>query len=175
MSHLSCLPLLHPPPPPLCAVPQILPLKVGSTETSPNQQLLAWTEDTVGGEKYTLHVKDLSTGREVMPPLPMTSGNVMWANDNATLFYTVKDHLDRPYKVLRHRWVGVCGVGGCVGGWVVFVDVEGWRWAAGLRVHRAAPQVCMWMYVCVRGAGVCVCSAGFGLLELGLRVQKAAP
>lgn len=32
-------------------------LQVGSCETSPNQLLLAWTEDTVGGEKYTLHVK----------------------------------------------------------------------------------------------------------------------
>jgi hypothetical protein len=32
-------------------------LQVGCCETSPNQQLLAWTEDTVGGEKYTLHVK----------------------------------------------------------------------------------------------------------------------
>jgi hypothetical protein len=87
---------------------------VGATETSPNQQLLAWTEDTVGGEKYTLHVKDLATGKEVMPPLPMTSGNVMWANDNVTLFYTVKDHLDRPYKVLRHRCVGCVGCLGCV-------------------------------------------------------------
>lgn len=32
-------------------------MQVGSCETSPNQMLLAWTEDTVGGEKYTLHVK----------------------------------------------------------------------------------------------------------------------
>lgn len=31
--------------------------QVGACETSPNQLLLAWTEDTVGGEKYTLHVK----------------------------------------------------------------------------------------------------------------------
>lgn len=76
---------------------------VGCCETSPNQQLLAWTEDTVGGEKYTLHVKDLQTGKELMQPIPMTSGDVVWANDNATLFYTVKDHLDRPYKVLRHN------------------------------------------------------------------------
>jgi protease II len=32
-------------------------VQVGCCETSPNQQLLAWTEDTVGGEKYTLRVK----------------------------------------------------------------------------------------------------------------------
>ena len=72
-------------------------------ETSPNQQLLAWTEDTVGGEKYTLRVKDLATGKELIEPIPGTSGDVVWANDNSTLFYTIKDHLDRPYKVLRHK------------------------------------------------------------------------
>jgi protease II len=43
---------------------------------------------------------------------------MVWANDNATLFYTVKDQLDRPYKVLRHT-VGqqgkdVVGGPGCV-------------------------------------------------------------
>lgn len=43
-----------------------------------------------------------------MTPIPGTSGDVVWANDNETLFYTVKDHLDRPYKVFRHK-VGATG------------------------------------------------------------------
>lgn len=30
---------------------------VGAAEVSPDQKLLAWSEDTEGGEKYTLHVK----------------------------------------------------------------------------------------------------------------------
>lgn len=30
---------------------------LGDAEESPNQKLLAWSEDTVGGEKFTLHVK----------------------------------------------------------------------------------------------------------------------
>jgi protease II len=32
----------------------------------------------------------------------MTSGDLVWASDNAHLLYTVKDELDRPYKVLLH-------------------------------------------------------------------------
>lgn len=76
---------------------------MGGGDTSPNQQLYAWAEDTVGGEKYTLHVKDLSTGKEVMSPIPNISGNFEWAADNSTLFYVVKDHLDRPHKVFRHK------------------------------------------------------------------------
>lgn len=31
------------------------------------------------------HVQDLQTGKELMQPIPMTSGDVVWANDNATL------------------------------------------------------------------------------------------
>ncbi|KAF8063007.1 dapb1 [Scenedesmus sp. PABB004] len=76
---------------------------VGCVEASPDQRLLAWSEDTVGGEKYTLHVKEIASGKALGEPIPMTAGDAVWANDNATLFYTVKDHLDRPYKVLRHR------------------------------------------------------------------------
>jgi protease II len=37
-----------------------------------------------------LYCQDLSTGKELMSPIPSTSGDVVWANDNATLFYIIK-------------------------------------------------------------------------------------
>ena len=69
---------------------------------SPDQQLLAYSEDTSGNEKYTLKVKDLRTGALVGAPVPETSGGLQWANDNKTLFYVKKDSLDRPFQVWRH-------------------------------------------------------------------------
>lgn len=39
---------------------------VGGVETSPDHKLLAYAEDTSGNEKYTLHVKDLSSDRELL-------------------------------------------------------------------------------------------------------------
>lgn len=76
---------------------------VGGFEVSPDHRLLAYGEDTKGNEMYTLHVKDLATGKELLSrPIPETAGNVAWANDNRTLFYVTKDKLDRPYKVWRH-------------------------------------------------------------------------
>lgn len=45
--------------------------------------------------------QDIATGKEITTPIPETSGDVMWGNDNTTLFYVVKDELDRPYKVFR--------------------------------------------------------------------------
>ncbi|GAB4817223.1 hypothetical protein N2152v2_004269 [Parachlorella kessleri] len=80
---------------------------VGGFEVSPNHRLLAYGEDTVGNEMYTLHVKDLETGKELLSrPIPETAGSLAWANDNLTLFYVTKDKLDRPYKVLG--MVGLC-------------------------------------------------------------------
>ncbi|KAI8467013.1 MAG: prolyl oligopeptidase [Monoraphidium minutum] len=76
---------------------------VAAIQVSPDQRRLAWTEDTEGGEKYTLRVKDIASGKELMEPIANTSGSVVWANDNATLFYILRDDLNRPFKVMRHR------------------------------------------------------------------------
>jgi len=76
---------------------------VGAFEVSPNHNLLAYAVDTEGGEKFTMYVKDLTTGKQLLTkPIPDTAGDVVWANDNKTLFYVTKDKLDRPFKVWRH-------------------------------------------------------------------------
>jgi len=76
---------------------------VGAFEVSPNNKLLCYAEDTQGGEKFTLYVKDLESGRQLLKkPIHDTAGNAVWANDNKTLFYVTKDKLDRPFKVWRH-------------------------------------------------------------------------
>lgn len=70
---------------------------------SPDSSLLAYGVDTKGNEMYTLHVKDLSTGKDILSsPIHNTAGSCAWAADNTTLFYVTKDALDRPYKVWRH-------------------------------------------------------------------------
>lgn len=49
-----------------------------------------------------LVLQDIATGAQLTKPIRMTSGDVVWANDNTHLFYLVKDTLDRPYRVYRH-------------------------------------------------------------------------
>lgn len=50
---------------------------VGGLEPSPNHKLLAYAEDTSGNEKYTLHVKDIESDREVLKePIKVTPGAV---------------------------------------------------------------------------------------------------
>lgn len=70
---------------------------------SPDHARLAYTVDTVGGEKFTLHVIEIASQKELLKkPIEDTAGSVVWANDNTSLFYVTKDALDRPYKVWRY-------------------------------------------------------------------------
>jgi oligopeptidase B len=60
--------------------------KVANVARSPNHRLLAFAADTTGAEHYTIHFKDLKTGKLLSDRLtPVRS--VTWANDNLTVFY----------------------------------------------------------------------------------------
>ncbi|MEZ4660340.1 MAG: S9 family peptidase [Caldilineaceae bacterium] len=78
-------------------------LRVGVFEPSPDHNLLAYSVNFSGNERYTLHVKDLRSGQLLADAIPNVFYSVEWANDNATLFYTTQDDAWRPYKLLRHR------------------------------------------------------------------------
>ena len=64
-------------------------------------QLLAYTTDNTGFRDYTLHVKDMSTGK-LLPETVARVTSVAWAPDNKTLFYATTDPAKRPYRLYRH-------------------------------------------------------------------------
>jgi oligopeptidase B len=64
---------------------------VNDTTVSPNNQLLAYAEDTVGRRQYVLKVKDLATGQILSDAVANIEPNIVWADDNKTLFYVEKD------------------------------------------------------------------------------------
>lgn len=77
---------------------------VGGRDVSPDNRLLVFGEDTVSRRIYTLRFKDLQTGEMLEDQIPQTTGTAAWANDNQTVFYTLKDDTTlRGYKVMRHR------------------------------------------------------------------------
>jgi oligopeptidase B len=69
---------------------------------SPDHALLAYAVDLKGSELYTVRVRDLATGRNRPDVLRNTSGQLAWANDSRTLFYTRLDAHHRPLLVYRH-------------------------------------------------------------------------
>ncbi|MEZ5197823.1 MAG: S9 family peptidase [Bacteroidales bacterium] len=77
--------------------------QVGDWSVSTDNNLLAYSVDTVSRRKYSLFVKNLETGEFFEDKVDNTSGSVTWANDNQTLFYVVKDETLRPCKIYRHK------------------------------------------------------------------------
>lgn len=73
-------------------------------EVSPNNQYLAFGEDTVSRRIYTCKIKDLHSGAFLEDTIPGTSGSYAWSNDNQYLFYTLRDaETLRAYQVMRHK------------------------------------------------------------------------
>jgi oligopeptidase B len=76
---------------------------VRGVAVSPDTRLLAWAVDTVGRRKYTIHLTDLETGEVLTDVTPEVTGNLVWANDNRTLFYGKQDpETLRSYQIYRH-------------------------------------------------------------------------
>jgi oligopeptidase B len=65
--------------------------QVGGASVSPDNRLLAWAQDTVGRRQYVLKVKDLATGRVLADEVADIEPDLVWADDNATVFYIEKD------------------------------------------------------------------------------------
>jgi oligopeptidase B len=75
---------------------------LGGLTISDDHNLLLYSTDTDGSERFTIHVKDLTTGLNLPDTIPETSAGLTWAGDNRTFFYTTFDATRRPEKVRRH-------------------------------------------------------------------------
>lgn len=75
--------------------------RVRMASVSPNHELYAYSVDLTGYEKYTLFVKDLSSG-DILDKIEDISGPFQWG-DNENLFYTINDKIHRPYIVKQHK------------------------------------------------------------------------
>ena len=64
---------------------------VGDYAISQDNLQLAWAEDAVGRRQYTIRFRDLSTGVERAERIEGVAANLVWADDNRTLFYVEKD------------------------------------------------------------------------------------
>ena len=78
--------------------------EVSGWAISPDSRLLAYAVDFEGRRIYQVHIKSLDDGRLLDDELKALTSNLVWANDNATLFYTKQDPTTlRWHQVYRHR------------------------------------------------------------------------
>lgn len=64
---------------------------VGAYEVSPDNRLMAYADDTVGRRQYIIRFKNLETGEVYPDAISGVSANIVWADDNRTVFYVEND------------------------------------------------------------------------------------
>src|SRR5687768_3069350 len=72
---------------------------VSDWAVSQDNRLLAYAEDVVGRRQYKMKVKDLAIGKALADVVENVEPNLVWADDNRTIFYVEKD----PVTLLSKR------------------------------------------------------------------------
>ncbi|QFT09351.1 S9 family peptidase [Vibrio sp. THAF190c] len=76
---------------------------IGGLSVSPNENMLAYGEDTLSRRIYTIKVKDLTTGEYLNDEIEGASSAIAWQNDNQAFYYIKKDPQTLlGYQVYRH-------------------------------------------------------------------------
>ena len=77
--------------------------RIGGSEVSPDNKLLAYGVDTVSRNEFTVHIKNLETGEIYKDAIPRSTGGAVWATDNKTIFYTSQNPVTLlSEKIKRH-------------------------------------------------------------------------
>jgi len=65
--------------------------ELGDMSISPDDSLLTYASDLDGRRIYTVNFKHVESGELINDVLENTEGQIVWANDNKTVFYVKKD------------------------------------------------------------------------------------
>ena len=74
---------------------------VSDIALSPDHQYIAYTVDTTGAERYTLTIENINE-HAFLPDTAYPVSDVVWAQDNKTMFYTIENESGRSDKIYRH-------------------------------------------------------------------------
>lgn len=76
----------------------------GGPDISTNHNMMAYAIDNVGRRMYTIYFKDLEKNKVLPQKIENTTGNIVWANDNKTIFYTQQNpETLRSEKIFRYN------------------------------------------------------------------------
>ncbi len=77
---------------------------VGQVSVSRDGKILAYSIDTVSRRQYDIYFIDLESGKYLPETIDSVSGQIVWAADNRTIFYTGSDTRTlRDDKILSHK------------------------------------------------------------------------
>ena len=76
---------------------------IGDLEVSYNDKYLGYSLDLKGSEYYTIYIRNISTGKEIIERIEETSGSITFSLDDKYIFYSKLDEFHRPRKIYRHK------------------------------------------------------------------------
>jgi oligopeptidase B len=79
--------------------------RLGALAVSPDGRLLAYSTDTDGSERFTLYIRDLTTGELLADTIPGTLSALAWTADSRGVLYGLANAQWRTDRVLVH-WLG---------------------------------------------------------------------
>ena len=78
--------------------------ELGDYDISPNNELMAYGFDTLSRRIYQINIMNLGSGELYEETLENTTGSMVWANDNSTIFYTKQDSQTlRSFQIYAHK------------------------------------------------------------------------
>ncbi|MFM2099712.1 MAG: hypothetical protein RLZZ366_1251, partial [Pseudomonadota bacterium] len=77
--------------------------RLGAMAISEDDRLLAYSVDDDGSERFTVHIRDLTTGQDLPDEIPGTMGGLVWSKDGANLLYGLVNDNWRIDTIKLHR------------------------------------------------------------------------
>ncbi|MDB5561508.1 MAG: oligopeptidase [Hyphomicrobiales bacterium] len=74
----------------------------GGADHDPSHKFLLWAADRQGSEYYTIHIRDLATGKDSDETIEDAADGGVWSADSKSIYYSELDENHRPYRVRRH-------------------------------------------------------------------------
>ena len=76
---------------------------IGDLEVSYNDKMLGYSLDLKGSEYYTIHIREISSNKQVTDKIEDTTGGITFSLDDKFIFYSKLDQNHRPRKIFRHK------------------------------------------------------------------------
>ncbi len=75
---------------------------LGGFAIAPSHDLVAYSTDFNGGERYTLRFRDLTTGKDLPDVVEDVYYGLAWYDDSRSILYVRPDETVRPHQIWRH-------------------------------------------------------------------------
>lgn len=78
----------------------------GALAVSPDNEMLAWAEDTAGGEMFTLHIKNIASGQRLLDtPIEVTSNALAPQSQSVLTAFGLLEYSPERSAGCVHEWL----------------------------------------------------------------------